>query len=170
MASFQTAFEWMMDNEDARRAYAQVPDAPPGAFAISGINSAAFPVPFEVIQSIPQASRGDTVRRFYQVHFWNNWFSQLISDDLAKRVFDAAVNMGAGTAVRLLQAAINALGGALTVDGGWGTLTLTAANSANQAALIAAFIEARENHYREIVQNNPADVKYLQEWLARASK
>ena len=78
--------------------------------------------------------------------------------------------MGAGTAIRLLQTAANALGGALTVDGGWGTLTLSAATSANPAALIAAFIEARENYYRAIVQRNPADQKYLQEWLARAGK
>ncbi len=170
MADFQTCFEWMLDNEDARRAYARVPDAPPGAFAISGINSAAFPSDFAAIEAIPQAQRGPSIKRFYEVHFWNNWFSQLLSDDLAKRVFDAAVNMGAGTAIRLLQTAANALGGALTVDGGWGTLTLTAANSANSAALIATFIEAREDHYREIVRNNPADEKYLEEWLARAGK
>ena len=170
MASFEIAYEWMMNSEDARRAYARVSDSPPGAFAISGINSAAFPSDFAAIEAIPQAQRGPSIKRFYQLHFWNNWFSQLLSDDLAKRVFDAAVNMGAGTAIRLLQTAANALGGALTVDGGWGTLTLTAANSANPAALIAAFIEARKDHYREIVRNNPADEKYLEEWLARAGK
>ena len=170
MASFEIAYEWMMNREDARRAYARVSDSPPGAFAISGINSAAFPSDFAAIEAIPQAQRGPSIKRFYQLRFWNTWFSQLLSDDLAKRVFDAAVNMGAGTAIRLLQTAANALGGALTVDGGWGTLTLTAANSANPAALIAAFIEARENYYRAIVQNNPADKKYLEEWLARAGK
>jgi lysozyme family protein len=159
-----------MESEDPQRKYAEVPDAPPGAFAISGINSAAFPSEFAAIAAIPQAQRGSAVKDFYQKEFWNNWFSQLLSDDLAKRVFDASVNMGAGTAIRLLQTAANALGGALTVDGGWGTLTLTAVNSANPAAFIAAFIEARENYYRAIVQNNPADQKYLQEWLARAGK
>lgn len=170
MASFQIAFEWMMDNEDPQRKYAEDPDAPPGAFAISGINSAAFPSDFAAIALIHPAQRGPYIQNFYLLNFWTIWLDQLLSDDLAKRVFDAAVNMGAGTAVRMLQSAINALGGALTVDGGWGTLTLTAANSANQAQLIAAFIEARENHYREIVQNNPADAKYLPEWLARAGK
>ena len=170
MAVFQIAYNWMMDNEDARRAYAQVPDAPPGAFAISGINSAAFPIDFADIKVIPQVQRGPAVQRFYQAHFWNTWFAQLFSDDLAKRVFDAAVNMGEGTAVKVLQTAINALGGALTVDGGWGPATLAAANAANPGALVAAFINAREEHYREIVQNNPADAKYLPNWLARAGK
>ena len=170
MAVFQIAYNWMMDNEDARRAYAQVPDAPPGAFAISGINSAAFPIDFADIKVIPQAQRGPAVQRFYQVNFWNRWFDKLLSDDVAKRVFDAAVNMGAGTAVKLLQTAINALGAAFTVDGGWGPMTLAGANAANPEALVAAFIEARENHYRAIVQKNPADTQYLQNWLARAGK
>jgi lysozyme family protein len=170
MADFQTCFEWMLDNEDARRAYAQVHDAPPGAFAISGINSAAFPSDFAAIEAIPQAQRGPSIKRFYQLRFWNTWFTQLLSDDVAKRVFDEAVNAGAGTAVRVLQTATNALGGALTVDGGWGTLTLAAANAANPTALYQAFIEARKDRYREIVRNNPADEKYLEEWLARANK
>ncbi len=170
MSDFGICFEWMMDNEDARRAYAQVPDAPPGAFAISGINSHAFPTDFAAIAAISQAQRGPSIKRFYALHFWNTWFQQLLSDDVAKRVFDEAVNAGAGAAVRVLQTAINALGGALTVDGGWGTLTLTAANGLNPETLYRAFITAREDHYRAIVQNNPADAKYLEIWLARAGK
>ena len=43
MSIWTTAYNWMLDNEDAEREYKVVPDAPPGAFAISGINSAAFP-------------------------------------------------------------------------------------------------------------------------------
>ena len=31
MSSFDVAFQFLMDNEDAARAYAVVPDAPPGA-------------------------------------------------------------------------------------------------------------------------------------------
>ena len=170
MADFQTCYDWMLDNEDARRAYAQIPDAPPGAFAISGINSKSFPSDFAAIVAINQAKRGPSIFRFYQLHFWNSWFDQLLSDEIAKRVFDAAVNMGAGTAVKLLQIAINALGGSLTIDGTWGPATLAAANGSDPTALYQAFITARENHYREIVQKNPADTKYLPEWLARAGK
>lgn len=167
MAVFEIAYDWMMDNEDAGRKYAQVPDAPPGAFAISGINSVSFPSDFSAISALAQSSRGPSIQRFYQVRFWSIWFQQLLSDDLSKRVFDAAVNMGSSEAVKLLQAA---LGASVAQDGAWGPVTLQAANSANPDVIVEAFKQVRITHYKAIVESNPADAKYLSEWLARASK
>ena len=89
-------------------------------------------------------------------------------DFSAKRVFDFGVNAGAGTAVKTLQQALNALGGTLTADGGWGPVTLAAANSADPAALVQAFIRARVAHYEAIAAANPADAAYLKGWLKRA--
>jgi lysozyme family protein len=63
---------------------------------------------------------------------------------------------------------VNTLGGSLTVDGGWGPMTVAAANAANQAALVQAFIAARVAHYQAIAAANPADQVYLKGWLARA--
>lgn len=171
MASFDVAYEWMMNNEDGARKYALVPDAPPGAHAISGINSAAFPHEFEVIASFPQADRAEPVKDFYHTHFWNRWFDQLASDEVAKRVFDAAVNMGEGTAVKLLQTAIEgAIGVSVGVDGSWGPRTLSGANACDSGDLTAAFKAARTSHYREIVLKRPSLAVYLQNWLARAGK
>lgn len=164
MADFATAYAWMMDNEDEAREYANVPDAPPGARAISGINSEAFPVQFAAIAAIAQANRGPAVQNFYESQFWNSWFAQLTSDDLAKRVFDESVNAGEGTAVKLMQMAISP---SLTADGCWGPKTVAAANSGDYVTL---FISLREQHYRNIAAANPADEKYLDEWLARAKK
>ncbi len=173
MADFNIAFEWTMKNEDSQMACAQVPDAAPAGvagpcYAISGINSGAWPVDFAAIAALPQSSRKPAVKAFYQAHFWNHWYDQLNSDDLAKRVFDFAVNGGPGTAVRTLQQAVNALGGNLTPDGGWGPHTLAAANAADPDALVKAFIAARVAHYQAIVASNPADARYLNGWLARA--
>lgn len=167
MASFEVAFEWMMNNEDGKREYAIVPDAPAGAHAISGINSAAFPQEFANIAAVPQAQRGPAVELFYRRNFWNNWFDQLDSDEIAKRVFDDAVNMGPGTAVKLLQ---QALGPPVARDGEWGPATLQAANSAAPDTLVAAFRRARICHYSVIAESNPADKKFLAEWEARASQ
>ena len=164
MASFDVAYEWTMNNEDAQRQYKTVPDAPPGAFAISGINSAAFPSEFAAINACPQAQRGPLVKAFYQRHFWNQWFDQLALDDLAKRVFDAGINMGEGTAVKLLQEAAD-----VAPDGLLGPATVRTANLSGEA-LIDAFIAQRVAHYKLIVLKNPADQKYLANWLARASK
>jgi hypothetical protein len=162
MADFVTAYNWMLDNEDRGRQYKMVPDAPPGAFAISGINSFAYPSQFAAINVIPQAQRGPVVQNFYQLQFWNQWFQQLLSDDVAKRVFDSAVNMGPGTAVKVLQTAVNQIVTTpIAVDGGWGPNTLASANSCVPLALVAQFQQARLAHYQAIVAANPADAQYL---------
>ena len=125
MAQFLTCFAWTMKFEDPRNEYAKVPDAPPGAFSISGINSAAWPTEFAQIEAISQAERGPAIEGFYETMFWNAWLAQLKSPDIAKRVYDAGVNMGLHTAVVTLQAAVNASGGHLEVDGSWGLNTLS---------------------------------------------
>jgi lysozyme family protein len=173
VADFNIAFQWVMKSEDAQMACAVVPDATPAGcsgpcYAISGINSGMWPAEFASISALAQGSRLSEVQAFYQAHFWNEWFAQLASDELAKRVFDFSVNGGLGTAVKTLQQAVNALGGNLTVDGGWGPRTLAAANATDQAELVQAFIAARVAHYRAIAAANPADAQYLSGWLARA--
>jgi lysozyme family protein len=173
MADFTVAFQWAMQFEDPSMACEQVPDAAPAGvagpcYAISGINSGAWPGPFASIAALPQDGRTSAVEQFYQAQFWNNWLAQMISDDVAKRVFDFGVNAGTGTAVKTLQQAVNALGGKLAVDGGWGPQTLAAANAAEGAALVQAFIAARVAHYQAIAAANPADAVYLKGWLARA--
>ena len=154
MADFQIAFDWMMDNEDAGRKYATVPDT--GGQAISGINSAAYPQDFARINAIQQGLRGQAVAAFYQQNFWNPFYEQIESDEVAKRVFDAAVNMGPGTACKLIQEAAGAV-----PDGAWGPNTVAAINRCDQVALVNAFKQDRLNHYQAIVAKNPANAVYL---------
>jgi lysozyme family protein len=174
MSSFETAYNWMMDNEDAARTCAQVPDAPPGAFAISGINSAAWPEEFEAIAALSEDQREPLVQEFYENHFWNNWYAQMVSDDLCKRVFDFAVNAGSAASVRCLQQALNALAGSggaqLVDDSDWGPITVDAANSADSAALVAAFQAERAAFYQAIVAAKPSLSIYLAAWTVRAQK
>jgi len=162
MALFEVSYNWMLDNEDRARQYKTVSDAPPGAFAISGINSYAYPSQFAAINSLPQTSRGPAIQSFYQTQFWNQWFGQLLSDDVAKRVFDEAVNAGPGTAVKVLQRAVNQIVTTpIAVDGGWGPNTLAAANGCVAVALVSQVQQARLAHYQDIVVKNPADAQYL---------
>jgi type VI secretion system secreted protein VgrG len=174
MADWNTAYNWMMDNEDAPRACKQVPDAPPGAFAISGVNSAAWPAEFAAIAAVSQADREPLVQQFYENHFWDSWFAQVNSDDVCKRVFDFAVNGGTGTSVRCLQQAVNSLAapGAAPIDedGGWGPVTLGAVNAADPVALTAAFQAKRVAYYQSIAAADPGKEQYLAAWTARAQK
>jgi hypothetical protein len=156
VASFETAYNWMMDNEDRARACAIVPDDPRGARAISGINSVAYPSEYAAIAALPQSQRQPAVQNFYQVHFWNQWYARLTFDDVSKRVFDAAVNMGPGTAVKLLQQASGS-----AVDGAWGPDTVALVNSIDSATMVSKFQAARLAHYQAIVANNPSLAQYL---------
>lgn len=171
MALFINSFNFMIQNEDATQAHAIVSDSPPGAFAISGINSAAFPVQYAAIAALPQNERGPAVENFYQTVFWNKWLEQITSDAVAMRVFDAAVNMGPIISVKLLQEAINTLIlPTIIVDGVLGTHTISATNLCEPALLVTAFQNTRCAHYEAIVAKNPADEKYLNAWIVRAKK
>ena len=170
MADFSTCYNFMMDNEDAPRACAVINDPTavyPAAQAISGINSAFYPAQFAVIAALPQSQRAVAVESFYQKEFWNKWFNALASTDVTARVFDTAVNMGPGTAVKFLQQAVNSFCTAdnkLAVDGCWGSATVTATNAVNPQMLLVSYHNIRCDHYRAIGGPN------LAAWLARAAK
>lgn len=166
MASFDVAFEWLMDSEDPYRLFEISPDAPPGSYVIAGINSHSFPTAFERISALPQAARKVGVYNFYLNYFWNSGqFNKLISDEVAKRVFDAAVNMGSHVAVKILQRSLQ-----LEPDGIWGPDTIEWANKTAPALLNLAFRANRDAEYDAIVKARPQDKKYLKGWLARCER
>jgi len=162
MANFDVALQWALDFEDPQRKYAVVPDV--GGYAVAGVNSHVFPQEYVEIAAAPVAARPALVATFYRTHFWSKWLEQLTDDDLAKRVFDAGVNMGAGTSVKLLQAASQS-----PVDGVWGPLTVQAVNQGG-TGLVDGFREQRCARYSDIVARDPSKAKYLAGWLARAGK
>lgn len=172
MSDFLPAYAFLMSNEDSQYAYRTVADptaANPGAEAISGINSAAWPEDYAAVAALPQAERGAAVQDFYRARFWAPSHCQLLNDqDLASRVLDSCVNQGLGTGVRLLQRAVNVLRGpavaALAVDGVLGPSTAEAANDLDATHLLAAFRRTRADAYREL--GGPS----LAAWLARAAK
>jgi len=181
-AQFTPAFDFLLNSEDSQRKYAEVPDPVPvnegdslevkaakqTAKAISGINSYYHPIAFVGVQSTPQAARGPLVAEFYEKSFWNPLhLGELASQDLASRLLDCAVNQGPGTAVQLLQKAINAVvtftGETLVVDGRLGGATLAAANRYRPQTILDAFRKQRLARYQEVKNPVPAA------WAARAN-
>ena len=153
------------------RRYKAVPDEPPGAFVISGINSAAFPEDFARITDLPMEQRPTAVEAFYRKYFWNEWLPSLTSTEVKKRVMDSCFNQGEGTGVRILQEAVNETQKSLIeTDGHWGPITLSAANACEPGALVAAFCAAREAVYEKLAQANPGLRACLPGWMARARK
>jgi len=168
MSQFPPALEFTLNWEDPKRKYAVVPDV--GGYAIAGVNSHAWPAQYAQIKSLSQDQRPPAVAHFYLAEFWNPMkVGGILNQDVANRVFDAGVNAGPGTAVKLLQKAINALGGdSVTVDGQIGPGTLAAANACDPEALLASYREQRKERYVEIVKVNPGLAGNMPEWLRRA--
>ena len=160
MADFDTDYRYMEHNEDGAGLHQIVSDDPPGAHAISGINSAAYPEEYAAVAALPQSQRGPAVEDFYRVHVWHQFENQL-SDVIAERVLDMAVNSGPVTGVKVLQNAIYSLNPNQTVDGVWGPATIQAANACDQDKLLAALRTARLQHYKAIVAKHPGKAKYL---------
>jgi lysozyme family protein len=166
--AFLDCFNWTMKFEDPTRKYAKVPDAPPGASSISGINSMAWPLEFAQIAAVLQADRGPVIEGFYNQYFYSSWLDKITSVEIQKRIYDCGVNEGLQTAVIILQQAVNALGGKLAEDGVWGPETLSAVNAGNPAALVEEIKRIRSQHYIHIAAESPMDEQYLAGWLKRA--
>jgi lysozyme family protein len=164
VADFNTAFTATMVWEDSKMECAEVPDAPPGARAISGINSSAWPQEFAAIAAVSQNERPPAVESFYLNHFWNKFIQQM-DHAIAVPYFDTCVNLGAGKATTILQDAVNvALHPPVAVDGSLGPDTIRAVNLCNPAALAANFRQLRVAHY----QDHDAHSPFLEQLIARA--
>jgi Predicted Peptidoglycan domain len=174
VSDFAPALAFMLGFEIPSGSYSSFLDAcpegcPGPCMAIAGINSGEWPTDYAAIAALPVASRPLPVGSFYLVNFWNPMgLTNLLSQDMANRVFDEGVNSGSGVAIRLLQEAANALGASLTVDGVLGVLTAAAVNALAPETILTAYRESRAQRYRDIVEDNPANAKYLTGWLARA--
>ena len=103
-------------------------------------------------------------RAIYREDFWEKpGFEKVENFELACKLFDLGVNMGAWRAVRMLQDAANLFGADLIVDGYIGPKTLTFINGyRHPQALEMALKIMAGNHY--IRQNKP---RFIAGWLKR---
>ena len=103
------------------------------------------------------------VKEFFKASYWQPVRGDDITDQgVADKLYDAGVNMGTGTAVRLMQEALH-----LVVDGVIGPKTVGAINGTSPADVLAKFKDVRVAHYEKIAENSPEDRKYLASWISR---
>ncbi len=117
----------------------------------------------------------DIYRRFW----WDqNNYHLLTNNDIAKRVFDFAVNAGQVTAIKTLQVCINRLNKEvrehqLVVDGIFGRKTAEVANtfgkiSVSTQTLLKCFADERYNYYQSLIAGRPQLKKFEKGWNKRA--
>jgi lysozyme family protein len=111
----------------------------------------------------------DQAETIYRTDYWR--WDGILEPALAIKLFDIGVNCGLGTAIKLLQKAVNVLvTPPISIDGQLGPATLGAANTQPPDALIQALCQVQQDYYRAIVDRNPSQSVFLKGWLNRAAR
>lgn len=137
--------------------------ADPGGATKFGISKRAYPG-----VDIAALTREDAIA-IYRRDWWDRYGYGGLNDEIAVKVFDLAVNMGAATAHKLLQSALQSQGEPVAVDGVFGPETCAAANRCDAVELHQALRDAAAEHYRHLVERDPSLAKFLGGWLTRAA-
>lgn len=169
MASFDLAIPAVLEHEDPGLTGATEFDNN-GAAVRYGINEAANPdMPAGFFHGMPNEDALDAAKARYRASYWAPLHLDEIADqEVATKVLDLAVNMGTGEAPLLLQRAVNASGGDVTVDGVIGPATIAAVNAASPVLVLGALRDMACQFYRDLASKRPDDARYLNGWLARA--
>ena len=110
-----------------------------------------------------------TVEEAKQIYYDDYWVKNKVPqmpDNLKHIYFDMCINQGKGTAVKVLQRAVNSKGGDLEVDGGLGPKTIEAINKYKPCDNRTRCY--RLKHYYDLVNKKPEQEKFLFGWCRRA--
>jgi lysozyme family protein len=121
------------------------------------------------LQSVVKMTDAE-MRDIYWAYYWQPVRGDEFAYPLALALFDTAVNMGVGTAIKLLQRATNDLlpqQRRVAVDGKLGEQTLKTAKTLDPRRLALQLCDRREERYHAIVRANPTQQKFLRGWLNR---
>lgn len=114
---------------------------------------------------------GDTppaemVRGFYHSNFWTPLrLEEVQSQDVARTLFDFAVNAGTGTAAKLAQIVVGT-----TPDGKMGPKTLAALNNYDADLFLARYALAKLARYEQIITRDSSQRGFLLGWVRRVLK
>lgn len=107
----------------------------------------------------------DSAQDVYYNKYWLSGSCDKLPGCVGALQFDGCVNNGVSGASKTLQRAIN-----VTADGSIGAQTIAAVNAGDPIAICNAICDLRAQYYKNIVTNNPAEVKYLNGWLRRVEE
>lgn len=103
---------------------------------------------------------------YFNDYFVTNWFHLLDANIVAIQLFDFAVH--GGYSVKKLQTMLNRLfNTSLVVDGQMGTKTIAAINNQKPETLAHAILTLRAQHLREVIENEPSQLRFEKGWNYR---
>ena len=107
----------------------------------------------------------DQAINIYYDKYWLAGSCDKLPSRVAALHFDACVNNGISRANKMLQAAIG-----VTQDGDIGPITIQQVSKMNDIVLCEKLCDARLSFYKNIVSNNPSQVKYINGWTRRVEE
>lgn len=111
----------------------------------------------------------DEATSIYLKYWWNTYnLGSILNQALAAKVFDTIVNLGPTGGTRQIQKACNEANIPIDIDGILGPQTI-AALSKNPTLILTNIRKSLVSYYKDIVQYNPDQAKFLKGWLARAN-
>jgi lysozyme family protein len=99
---------------------------------------------------------------YYLENYWKLHYSGINDQSIVNKLFDMGVLFGVGTAVKILQAALN-----LKTDGSFGPMSLTAVNAAEPISFLIAYKTGLVNRALGVVNAVPSDRIFFAGWVKR---
>jgi lysozyme family protein len=113
----------------------------------------------------------ETAKEIYKKDFWHNQRYKDIKDqNLAIKIFDLAVNVGASRANKLIQRSLRAVNQKTEETGFLSDATINLINKSDPTDLLSSLKSEAAGYYRLIVSTKPHRAKFLKGWLNRAYK
>lgn len=105
----------------------------------------------------------ELVRKFYKANFWDRIKGDELNPAIAQSIFNFGVNAGVSVAVKLAQIVAKT-----APDGVIGAKTISALNGMSEELFVAHYALAKIARYRDIVQRDRTQIKFMLGWLNRA--
>lgn len=156
MADFNLAIPKTLAREGGAR-YTETPGDTGGATKY-GISQRAYPS--KNIKNITEAEAIEIYRSDYWKPICGD---RILSQAIAENLFDTAVNMGVGRAIKLAQLALDNS----SADGCMSQATLDAINHSNVQTFLAEYTLAKVMRYVSLCNQNRKQDKFLLGWLNR---
>ncbi|KEQ19185.1 glycoside hydrolase family 108 protein [Endozoicomonas numazuensis] len=150
-AAFEIAITFVLGEEGG---YVDDPKDRGGATSF-GISQRAYPDLDIKSLTVEQA------KAIYYQDYWQPCQCDLLPAAVACVVFDTAVNMGKGAAIRFLQQSLN-----VTVDGILGPVTLRTAHLETPLSYISNYLSRRAKRYHRIAQDESQN-RFIRGWFKR---
>jgi lysozyme family protein len=141
--------------------------ADPGGATNYGVTQGVYDG-YRQARELPKLSvkliKHEEVEAIYEAQYWKAAHCEDLAWPASLALFDMAVNMGVGGAVKQLQYALK-----IKPDGVYGPVTKTAAQSRDAKVLALDIVDRRDQRYVEIVKGRPTSIKFLSGWLKRTA-